>query len=189
MPDPLIGIIAEDDSDVACIKKFIIRNHPNRKIGFKKFVGQGCGKISRKANAWAQNFKTAGCNSIILLHDLDRNDRDQLYTKICTSFLPSPIKKYCICIPTEEMEAWLLSDEDAFKKVFNLKGPIKLPLHPETVESPKEYIGRIVRTASERKVDYLNTKHNEKIAELIDLDKLLEKCPTYNELKIFIDLI
>lgn len=186
MPNPLIGIIAEDDSDVECIKHIVLRNHPGRKIGFKKFVGHGCGKISRKANAWAEIFKKQGCNAIILIHDLDRNEKEVLYKKICKAFLPSPIKKYCICIPIEELEAWLLSDENAFKAIFNIKSILRLPQHPESIKSPKEYISKIVRSATENKVDYLNTKHNEKLAKIIDLNKIESKCPAYNELKTFI---
>lgn len=189
MPNPLIGIIAEDESDVECIKHFIRRNKPEKQIGFKKFVGHGCGRIHKKANAWANNFKTQGCNSIILVHDLDRNDKDELYKNICDAFLPSPIKKYCICIPIEELEAWLLSDIIAIKKVFNIKTQIKLPNYPEKIPSPKEYLNKIVRKATNKKVDYINTIHNKKIAEIISLKKMYSKCETYREFQDFVDVL
>ena len=53
----LVGIIAEDDSDVESIKILIHRISQNDSIGTKHFVGKGCGKINRKSNSWAINLK------------------------------------------------------------------------------------------------------------------------------------
>ena len=189
MSNTLIGIIAEDDSDVNCIKHFVRRINPTKTFGFKKFVGHGCGKISRKANSWAKVFKTQGCHVLILVHDLDRNKMSELDKRIQDALLPSPIKKYLICIPTEELEAWLLSDEIAFKSIFNIKKELSLPKHPETVTSPKEFIGKIVRTSTDKKVDYINAKHNEKLAEIINISNIEMKCPSFAKLKVFIDKI
>jgi len=189
MSKTTIGIIAEDDSDVECVKHFVRRIHPGRPIGFKKFVGQGCGKISRKANAWAKVLKLQGCNAIILLHDLDRNNKTDLYDKITKAFLPSPVKNHFICIPIEELEAWLLSDEVAFNSVFNITRTNYLPLHPETVPSPKEFIRKTVRRETNKKVDYINTKHNSKLAECVNINMLSGKCMSFQELKGFVDTI
>ena len=178
MSNALVGIIAEDDSDVECVKHFVRRIHTNKRIGFKKFVGQGCGKISRKANAWAKIFKMQGCTAIILLHDLDRNKHADLYKKLSEAFLPSPIRKYIISIPVEELESWLLSDENAFNSVFNINKTKYLPKHPETVPSPKEYIAKLVRSETNKKIDYLNTRHNSKLAEQIDFHEMRTKCPS-----------
>jgi hypothetical protein len=186
MSNALIGIIAEDESDVDCVKYFVRRMHAGKRIGFKKFVGQGCGKINRKANAWAKMFKLQGCNAIILLHDLDRNDKKQLKDKIEAAFLPVAISKYLICIPVEELEAWLMSDEYAFNEVFDIRRNNYLPLHPETIPSPKERIGAIVSRCTNKRVDYINTKHNAKLAEKIDIEKINTKCDSFKPFKKFV---
>lgn len=189
MSKDLIGVIAEDNSDVDCIKHLVRKIRSDSNFGFKKFVGQGCGKISRKANAWAKVLKTQGCSSLILIHDLDRNSKIDLMGKLQSAINPSPIDNHLICIPVEEMEAWFLSDEDAFKSVFSITKKCNLPKKPESVQSPKEYIGDIVRKMTDSKVDYLNTKHNEKISEVISVDKIAEKCESFNELMQFVKKI
>ena len=45
IPTSLFGIIAEGESDFYSIRTFIHRISRNPRIGTKKFVGQGCGKI------------------------------------------------------------------------------------------------------------------------------------------------
>lgn len=187
MNNPLIGIIAEDDSDVECIKAFVKRMKPTKQIGFKKFVGHGCGKISRKANAWAHQFKRLNCNSIILLHDLDRNSENDLRKKINSAFLPSPIEKYIISIPIEELEAWLLSDQKTIVEIFELRKNAKLPNNPEAVSSPKEFLEDLVWKESGKKYTYLNTQHNEKIANKICIEEIKKKCPSFKDLNDFIE--
>lgn len=186
MNNPLIGIIAEDDSDVDCIKLLIRRLHQEKQIGFKKFVGRGCGKITRKANAWAKNFERSGCNHIILIHDLDKNNKEDLIINIQTAFLPSPIKKYIISVPVEELEAWLLSDDSAIKKVFKVKKPFTLPNSPESISSPKEFLENLVCKITDKQYMYLNTKHNSQITEIIKIDSIESKCPSFSDLYKFI---
>ncbi len=73
-----IGIIAEDDSDFETSKVLIKRIIQNDKIAFKKAIGNGCGKIRRKANDYSKDLHNRGCNLLILIHDLDRRELNQL---------------------------------------------------------------------------------------------------------------
>ena len=189
MSNPRIGIIAEDEIDIECIKIFTRRMLPNKQIGFKKFVGHGCGKIKRKANAWARQFKRQMCNSIILIHDLDKNNKITLLENLRSAFLPSPIERYIIVIPVEEMEAWLLADANAIRKVFNIKKNIIIPSSPELISSPKEYLGSLVRKETEKTFLYIHTQHNDKLAKVIDVDEISRKCPSFLSLKNFIEML
>jgi hypothetical protein len=175
---PRVGIIAEDDSDVDAAKVLIRRVAETSSIGVKRFVGQGCGKIKRKCLSWATTLKSKGCQYLILIHDLDRNDLQQLRDHLEAAISPSPIATYLICIPVEEMEAWWLSDPQAIKKALNLKVAPKVTVHPQLIASPKEHIAELVRTCSKKTKMYLNTKHNEKIAEHLDLSKA-RKCDSF----------
>lgn len=155
-----IGIIAEDESDIDAIKELIKRITGKNNIGFKHFVGRGCGKIKRKADNWATQLKKRGCSVLILIHDLDRNNYEDLYDVIYRSIHPFVISKTLINIPTEEMEAWFLADEQGIKNALNLRKAPKTYHHPETIKSPKEVLGKEIEKASNDSKIYLNTKHN-----------------------------
>lgn len=177
--NPLVGIIAEDDSDVDSIKTLIHRISGNDLIGTKHFVGKGCGKINRKSNLWASNLKEKGCSLLILVHDLDNNDLKELEKKILSAIKPCPFDKYLICIPIQELEAWLLSDPDAIKSVFNLKKTPKITGFPYDINNPKEFLRNIIKKTSNNEIIYLNTKHNSKISQAISIDKVKEKNPSF----------
>lgn len=178
------GIIAEDHSDVECAKILV------RRMGvvasFRHFIGHGCGKITRKCNAWAQDLANRGCSKLLVIHDLDQRDLDRLMMELADALSPCPIKDYFICIPTQELEAWLLSDAKAIKKALNLKKDLNEIPNPEKIDSPKELLEKIVNRASNREKQYINTKHNPLIAANISLNKLHEKCSSFRGLKKFI---
>jgi len=182
---PRVGIIAEDDSDVAAAKVLIRRLAKRDSIGFKKFVGHGCGRIKRKCQSWAITLKIKGCRYLVLIHDLDRNNLDALRTDLDAALSPSPITPYLICIPVEEMEAWWLSDPQAIQKALNLKVTPEVKGLPQSIASPKEYLGKLVRQCSYKTKTYLNTEHNAKIAEYLSLSKA-KKCDSFIPLCDFV---
>ena len=180
-----IGIIAEDDSDVDSLQ-VLIKKITNKNIATKRFVGKGCGKLKRKCSAWSFQLKNRGCNLLIFIHDLDRWNLNELNTKLLESLLPSAIAKYIICIPIEEMEAWFLSDPRALRDAMNLKRIPNIKGLPESIKSPKEYLGQIIFSASNGDKIYLNTKHNVKISEHVSIDSIKNRCPSFNPLYEFI---
>jgi hypothetical protein len=182
-----IGIIAEDDSDVICLKILIQRIIPSQNICVKKFVGKGCGKIKRKCNAWANQLSLRGCKVLFVVHDLDFNNINDLRLSLKKSLEPSPIKKHLICVPIQEMEAWLLSDPEAIKLSLNLSKAPNVKGRPEEINSPKEYLGEIIAKASNNEKIYINTKHNEKIVCNISIDKIQANCPSFKILYDFVE--
>jgi hypothetical protein len=184
---PNIGIIAEDESDVESAKVLIHRIANNERIGIKKFVGKGCGRIKRKCNSWANQLKQKGCSSLIVIHDLDSHILNDLYLKIQKALEPCAIVNYLICIPVQELEAWLLSDPDAIKNGMNLKKLPKVKGHPETINSPKEHLGELIRKFSSGEKIYINTKHNEKIAKELSIEKATKLCPSFVHFRNFVE--
>ncbi len=184
---PLIGVIAEDDCDVDSIRVLIHRIAGNEYIGIKKFVGKGCGKLRRKCNAWARILSQKKCSILILVHDLDTNELNGLRRKIRNALQPCPIVKYLICIPVQEIEAWLLSDADAIKESMNLPKRPNIVGLPENINSPKEYLEKIIYKTSEGEKIYLNTKHNVKIAEMLSIDMANRLCPSFQTFYKFVN--
>jgi hypothetical protein len=181
-----IGIIAEDDSDVESIKVLINRISRKNNIGFKKFVGKGCGKIKRKANSWAKILKEKGCNFLILIHDLDKNNLEDLLIKITKSLDPCPINNHLICVPIQEFEAWLLSDTLGIMNAMKLIKEPKISGNTFDIDNPKEFLRDLIDKASNGEKIYLNTKHNEKISKEVSLEKVLTRNPSF---KPFYDFI
>jgi hypothetical protein len=184
-----VGLIAEDESDVASIK-ILINLISNKKVGCKSFVGRGCGKITRKCNAWAKQLQLKGCSILILVHDADTNNDkklQELYDLVKGALAPSPINKYMISIPIQELEAWLLSDTYAIKKALNLpKEPSIKKGIIENISSPKEYLGEIIARTSNGKKTFINTIHNAKIAQHLDIEKVRQKCPSFEPFYDFV---
>jgi len=181
-----IGLIVEDNSDFDAFKILIQRIIEKDNLKFRKAISNGCGKLRRKASSYATNLFQKGCNMIILVHDLDRNDFDELKSELVRIFSDCPAKHSFICIPIEEIEAWFLSDPEGIKNTFNLPKFPKIKGMPETIASPKEKIEHLVRLYSNKSKIYLNTKHNSKLSENVSLDLVKSKCNSFKKLNDFI---
>ncbi len=182
-----IGLIVEDNSDFETFKKIISRITAKSNITYKKAIGNGCGKMKRKAESYAKNLALRGCNMIILVHDLDRNNLKQLKSELENCINSSPAEFNFVCIPIEEIEGWFLSDPQAIKNSFSLKRTPKLNSNPETISSPKEKIGEVIYQCSDKLKIYLNTKHNEVLAENVSIEKMKDKCQSFREFYEFIN--
>jgi hypothetical protein len=173
-----IGIIAEDNSDFATARKLILRI-TNRRLKFKKQIGDGSGKLKRKADDYCTVLHARGCDAVILLHDLDRNQLQGLKAELEQKILNSPVKIKFVCIPVEEIEAWIISDPLAIKQALNLRRLPKFSGKPESVTSPKEKLQNEIKRCANNSFTYITTVHNEKIAEHLSIDAAKTKCPSF----------
>jgi len=178
-----LGLIVEDSDDLNVFKAILSKLVQQNQFKISKFLGKGCGKIKSKSTAWADNLTIKGCTHIILIHDLDRENKEKLHTLLVDKLAKSKSSNYLIVIPKEEVEAWLLSDSAAINDVFGLQNKFPEITHPETIKSPKEYLGSLVYKLEKKR--YLHTQHNPKIAASLEVRKL-EKCPSFSPLKEFI---
>ena len=180
----VIGVIAEDSSDVDVIR-ILLKKTSAKKFSTTHFVGKGCGPLKKKIPGWCKAFKQKGVYAVLVVHDLDRNDLAQLQQKL-TDMLPDKLfTKSTVVIPIEELEAWLLSDEVAIKKALNLQSTPKSIHHPETIVSPKEHLGALIKQNSKGGLkQYVNTVHNSLIAQNISIVKLA-KCASFKSFSDF----
>jgi hypothetical protein len=179
-----VGIIAEDDTDVAVIREITLSLMKPRAIGFKRFVGGGCGKLRRKCGAWARNLVQQGCPWIVVIHDLDFHDEQELRAELTKEVAPARAKACVVLIPKREIEAWLLYDGAAIAAAFNESRPPRLPGNPESLNDPKKHLRDLVWKKYRK--EYLNTIHNTIIAKHIKV-ALLVRCLSFAPHIVFID--
>jgi hypothetical protein len=170
-----IGIIAEDDSDVECLKVIIARLvNGNTDYICKGRGTRGGGNMfnKRKMRMRILSLQQEGCAYLIVVHDLDRdgqgalNDEEALHGRLDTVLTDAPIAHKCVVIPIEEIEAWLLSDK--YDK-------------PQELVDPK----KILQTITNIQL----TSNNAAIAQQIDLALVENRCPSFRPLARFVRTI
>lgn len=182
----LIGIIAEDDSDVEVLK-ILTKKLTKRRFSTSQFTGKGCGPLKRKTPGWCKALAHKGCQSVVLVHDLDRNKSVELRKQLELILSSVDMEHKFVVIPAEELEAWLLCDPDALKKAMNLTKLPKKIHHPEAIVAPKERMETIVKSHSKgQSKQYVNTVHNRLIAGETDVAKILAGCPSFSHFQAFI---
>ena len=182
----LVGIIAEDESDVDVVRE-LAQKLARRRFGIKRFLGHGCGRIHAKCLAWAQQLQRQNCSLLMLVCDLDRQHLGQLRTSLQSALGSCPIPRHVIVIPVREIEAWLLADHEAITAALRLRKPMRRLSNTEAIANPKERLRDIILERSNGRVTYLNTVHNKKIARQVQI-KNLYRCSSFTPFKDFIQV-
>jgi len=172
-----IGIIAEDDSDVAVLRELTLKLLRPKNVGFKRFVGDGCGKLRRKCAAWARILVQQGCPCVVLVHDLDVYNEKELRATLEEAIHTAYAKAKVVLIPKREIEAWLLYDGLAIARAFKSAEPPHLPGDPESIADPKKHLRDLIWKKYRK--EYLNTVHNAPIARHINIG-LLRKSASFS---------
>jgi hypothetical protein len=176
-----IGIIAEDNSDVAAIKVIINKLSPSSTNKYHKFAGRGCGSLRKKAKSWAGTLLELGCQVLVIAHDLDSGDYDELHDYLVETASGVPFKHTIICIPIQELEAWFLGENQAINRTYpSLKDRFPIIKNPERIQSPKEHLGRLLKKLSSNRIEYI-TAHNERIAQNLDLPIVYSTCSSFEK--------
>ena len=182
-----IGLIVEDNSDFTSLKIILSRLIGKDNFTFKKAVGNGCGKMKKKALSYANILHRKGCDLVIITHDLDRNNLQDLRKELSTIMNKSNSKNKFVCIPNEEIEAWFLRDPEGIRDTFELNRIPNIKGNPEIINSPKEKLEDYVYQCSEKSKIYLNTKHNDILSTNLNLEKISKRCNSFKELKTYIN--
>jgi hypothetical protein len=181
----LIGVIAEDKSDVEVLQEIAGKLAARRTFRVKFFVGKGCGKIRSKCQGWARNLNLQHCSSLVIIQDLDFHELPRLVEEIRSALRPSPIAHHIVVIPVREIEAWLLADHDAIAQALSLRKRIAMISNPEAILRPKERLRDLVYYKSEKRKHYVNTIDNRKIAACANL-RNLRRCDSFVPLEAFL---
>lgn len=186
MSKPVIALIAEDDTDCETIQ-VIVRRVLGDRTPTRKWASKGCSTLKGKLSAKLSALSAQGCNAFVVIHDLDRNPRnntlnDESKLRKTLESLSSKLSNTHICIPIEELEAWFWSDPNVVEDVGRGQG--KASVNPHEIQKPKEKLMALSKGAN-RKPRY-STNDNPRLAQLLNLDLCQQRCPAFKRLVIFL---
>jgi Domain of unknown function (DUF4276) len=182
----MFAVLAEDHSDVDSLVVLVRRINGMANATIRRKGFGGCGELCRKAWSHIRDFADQGATHFIVCHDSDGKDPSAVREKVLASLrakidVPSDC---CIVVPVQELEAWIIADEQAIQKAIPSL-VIKPEPRPETVSSPKDWLVKESRRGRSRPL-YVPTIHNAKVAEHLDLKKVEKKCPSFGGLVTFV---
>ena len=182
----MFAVLGEHQSDADSLAVLVkrISNIQNQRILTKGL--KVCGPLVHKSCRVIKELNNRGATKFIICHDSDGDAPHDIVTRIngelakgtCSALLCQ------IVVPVQEIEAWIIADEDAIKTVIRSLSIPNTP-NPESIRSPKEWLVRYSGRVSSRPL-YVPSLHNAKVAEVIDLGKLERKCPSFTPLKNFV---
>ncbi|NER20718.1 MAG: DUF4276 family protein [Symploca sp. SIO1B1] len=187
MSNFVIALIAEDDTDCNTVKK-IVHRVLGQEVKIKKWASKGSSTLKRKLTAKLKAMSRDGCNAFIIIHDLDRNPRnnclnDETQLRRVLEQAASTISDHKhICIPIEELEAWFWSDPGVVQYVGKGKG--KAHPNPHLIVKPKEKL--IELSIGENRKPRYSTNMNVELAGIIDLEICSKRCPSFKSLLDFL---
>ncbi|OYV75107.1 MAG: hypothetical protein B7Z74_01460 [Deltaproteobacteria bacterium 21-66-5] len=85
----------------------------------------------------------------------------------------------------EEIEAWILADLDAVRRVVARFPKCRDIPSPERIKDPKEHLERLSENERGRRL-YQHARHNEKVAMHLDLGLVKAKCASYRPFEGFV---
>jgi hypothetical protein len=182
----MFAVLAEDSTDADCLEELVkrITGRRDRRVLKKGF--SGCGELKRKSPAHIKLFLDRGATRFILCQDSDGSDPDRIRSELrkVVKKVNSSKLDYEIVVPVQELEAWVIADEQAIAKVIPSLS-IKSVRHPETQSSPKEWlVGESARGRS--RPLYSPVTHNVHVVRVSNLETLQQKCPSFVRFSEFV---
>jgi hypothetical protein len=184
----VFGVLGEDKSDVATLKVLMRRIADDKGLTIHGKGYEGCSEMLRKGATQLRLFSdTHGCKKFVVCYDRDKGDVDERRKEVIDEIIvPSGLNaEFCIVIPIEEIEAWILADLVSVTKIFTGWRPDKDFVNPEGEKDPKELVEKLSRMAN-GKPRYDHATHNEKVAQHVSLDTVAKKCPSFVPLVKFV---
>ncbi|HLX60047.1 MAG TPA: DUF4276 family protein [Planctomycetota bacterium] len=187
----MYAILGEDVSDTESLKAIVRLIHKDNSIPIKSKGFSGCGEMIRKGKSYFETYRKLGVKYFIIAYDADRADPAARRAEALEEVIkPSKVEKYCIVVPVQELEAWILADLDAIGRAKVCSGwkPCKPIASPERISSPKEHLKKLTRDDKDRS-RYKHAVNNPVVAACLDLNIVAKKCPSFRPLRDFVNQI
>jgi hypothetical protein len=180
MPISSIGLVVSGETDKLALIEIAKKYLPSGNV-------QGLttdGHVKKKLITRLKTFQYSGqiYDRVIIVDDSDGKDpeveRQLLINVVGSKTFPFELRYVVIC---QELEAWFLADETALTKMSVARGgrPIqKINGTLEEVQSPKEVLIKLLNQAD---IPSYTPEIARQIAEQLDTNKILSRCPRYNE--------
>lgn len=183
----MYGVIGEDSSDVATLKVLIKRLAKNEALSVKTKGYSGCAEMLRKGAKQFQVWADLSVTKFIICYDADRDTASKRFYEAMGKVLDKTSAKgdFCIVVPVQELEAWILSDMAALANIFSGWNPTTVFASPENIADPKEQLEKLSRMQNNRP-RYNHATHNERVAKFLDLTAVASKCASFIPLQDFV---
>lgn len=140
----------------------------------------------KKAPGFVELYARRDARHFVFCHDSDGNDPTEVRLKLEASL--DRVVQLCpsrfIAVPVQELEAWIIADEDAISRVIpSIR--IKPQPNPERIPKPKEWL-RKQSLAGHSKRHY-KSRHNPMVAHHLELERVRRKCRSFDELASFLE--
>ena len=171
-----VGLIVEGIYDEAALTEFVRKGVPDARI-----ICRICGnafELVKKFPAFLEEFRHANdgapVDKAIVVRDADRKNPGDLIAKMESRVANRvyPFQKKLL-VAVEELEAWLLADEQALSSVTGRA--IRRISDPERINDPKARLRTIL---SDAKIIYTHEVAR-KISVAARLDVLAARCPSF----------
>lgn len=178
-----MGFIAEEKTDVAALTTLARGITKDESFPIRSVSDSGCSNIRLKSTAWMADLAAKGCTHIVIVHDCDRWNEDEL-RKVLEKHEPPDGVEHLICIPVEELEAWFWSDRKVLQKVAGRNGKLPRYRAPHLIKSPKEELERLSRRGRTHPSYSVNDNGN--LAKLLDHEVCARACPAFHRFREFL---
>lgn len=175
----MFAILAEDESDAEVLSHIVKRRLGNDRLSVRCKGYDGCGGLCAKGARDIRSWRLQGVQRFIVCHDADATPPEMIRDKVLKAIVrPAEAEGVCcIAVPVQEIEAWLIADEDAISTVipsFRFGGHRQ----PESLQDPKEWL-RKKSIAANGKPLYSPKTFNAAVAKHLRLDVVEQKCPSF----------
>ncbi len=187
----IFAVLAEDHSDAEALAAIIRRIIGGNNVRVLRKGFRGCGSLCNKAGRHIENFAEQGATHFIICHDSDGKESDFIQRKVLEAINQKIVLKqyqHRIIVPIQELEAWLIADEDAIRTAIpSLSIPPQQT--PERIPNPKEWLVKESGRGQGSRPLYAPKVFNAQVAEHLNIEKLNSKCPSFKELFDYIQLV
>lgn len=183
----MYAILAEDSSDAETLRVLVRRLAGNPKLPIKSKDFDGCSALLRKASRELELFHRLGCRRFVVCADSDSHDPGPRLKELEEAVHGCGVAPVCLVVPVQELEAWILADVQAVRKVITSwidDKALDFP-NPEGIKDPKEHLERTIRNKTARP-PYSHATHNPRVADHLNLEQLKRKCPSFRRLADFV---